>query len=138
MVLATFVPLGLPARAQDATPGGELAGRGYPLGQFHFLPSVTFENFYNDNIFASENDETDDYFVSITSADSRDVLLSIPAVPCACAPESGAAELPAEPRVSGSTAISRTNVSCPRLPEPRTAATPPRSPSARTRRVRRN
>ena len=65
MVLATFVSLNLPARAQDARPGGAFARPGYPLGQFRAFPSVTIENVYADNIFASEDREVGDFFVSI-------------------------------------------------------------------------
>jgi hypothetical protein len=65
LVLAPFVLLGLPVRAQVARPADAFVRPGYPLGQFRAFPSVTFENVYDDNIFAQEDREEDDYVISI-------------------------------------------------------------------------
>lgn len=65
LVLVACVSLGLPANAQDARPEGPFARQGYPLGQIRVFPSLSIENTYNDNIFASKDGKLDDYFVSV-------------------------------------------------------------------------
>jgi hypothetical protein len=75
LALAVFACFALPAHAQDLGMGdlGEVpepnfVGQGLPMGSFLVLPSLTIDNIYNDNIFASDRNEEDDYIVSIIPA----------------------------------------------------------------------
>ena len=65
LVLAAFVALALPARAQNIRPLDALARPGYPIGKIRVFPSLKIENSYDDNIFARRDGGVSDYFVSI-------------------------------------------------------------------------
>jgi hypothetical protein len=63
VVIAAWAPLALTAEAQ--LDHDELAPPGHELVGFRFTPVFTVENFYDDNIFATEDGREDDYFVSM-------------------------------------------------------------------------
>ena len=63
LALAAFALFASPAQAQ--APESDYSRQGYKLGGFRLHNSITIDNFYNDNVFATDGNKDDDYFVSI-------------------------------------------------------------------------
>jgi hypothetical protein len=61
----SFALLATAAWAQGPALEPELGESGIPLGGFLVHPRLTFENYYDDNVFAAENGEVGDYIASI-------------------------------------------------------------------------